>query len=309
MDLHRPSGNTARGLGLATTTMLLWGVLPLVLQAALRLVDPYTLTWFRFLVASAALAALLARAGALPALGRLGRGEWVLLAIATGGLAGNYIAYLLGLDRTTAANAQVLIQAAPLLLALGGIVVFRERFTRLQWIGFAVLVSGLAVFFRDQLLALGSDGGRYLRGVFLIGIAAVSWAGYGLAQKQLLRSLTSQGVMLCIYAGCTVIFWPTATPSALAGLSAAGLGILLFCAVNTLVAYTAFADALAHWEASRVSAVLALTPLATIASAEIAARLLPAHVQSEHLSAASLGGACLVVAGSLVTALGGRGVR
>jgi len=313
MELHRASGRSGLGFAFAATTMALWGVLPLVLEAALRLVDPITLTWFRFLAAALLLGAWLAARGGLPDLRALGAGSWRLLAIATAGLAANYIGYLLGLHRTTPANAQVLIQSAPLLLALGGIAVFGERFTRAQWLGLAAIVAGLAGFFASQLMtqratlgALGREGERYLSGVSWIGVAAVTWAVYGLAQKQLLRALSSQGVMLCIYAGCALCFWPWAEPAALAGVSAAGAAVLAFCALNTLVAYGAFAAALEHWEASRVSAVLALTPLATLAASLAAARLLPGHAAPETLSPASWAGAAAVVAGSLLTSLGGR---
>jgi len=306
MELHRASGRTGLGLGLAATTMGLWGVLPLALEAALRSVDALTLTWFRFLAATLLLGAWLAARGGLPRLGALGAGGWRLLAIATVGLAANYIGYLLGLQRTTPANAQVLIQAAPLLLALGGLAVFGERFTRLQWLGLLAIVAGLAGFFASQLGALGRELGRYLSGVSWLGFAAVTWAVYGLAQKQLLRALSSQGVMLCIYAGCTLAFWPWAEPRALAAVSGGEAAVLAFCALNTLVAYGAFAAALEHQEASRVSAVLALTPLATLACSAAAARLLPGHAAPETLSPASWAGAAAVVAGSLLTSLGGR---
>src|SRR3546814_13378310 len=57
----------------------------------------------------------------------LRRRHWLLLLIAGLMLIGNYVFYLLGVQYTSPANAQLLIQLAPLLLALGGIVVFRER--------------------------------------------------------------------------------------------------------------------------------------------------------------------------------------
>jgi drug/metabolite transporter (DMT)-like permease len=286
--------------------MALWGVLPLVLEAALRILDPITLVWLRFLVAALLLGAWLAARGRLPRLAGLGAGGAGLLALATAGLAANYVGFLLGLDRTSPASAQVLIQAAPLLLALGGITVFGERFTPGQWLGLAAIVAGLAAFFASQLATLGRELEGYLSGVAWIAVAAATWAVYGLAQKQLLRSLSSQGVMLCIYAGCALCFWPWAQPAALAGVSAAGAGVLAFCALNTLVAYGAFAAALEHWEASRVSAVLALTPLATLATSAAAARLLPDSAAPETLSPASWAGAATVVAGSLLTSLAAR---
>jgi drug/metabolite transporter (DMT)-like permease len=304
MDLHRPSGRRGLGFALACTTMLLWGVLPLALRAALDVLDPVTLTAFRFGFAALLLAAVLAARGSLPRLRRLSRAGRALLAVATLGLAANYIGFLLGLDHTSPANAQVLIQLGPLLLALGGIAVFRERFAAPQWLGAALLAIGLGVFFRAQLATLGAQLASYGAGVAWIAFAAATWAAYGLAQKQLLNALPSQPAMLCIYAGCALLFAPGARIGALASLPPLAWAVLVFCAANTLVAYGAFAAALEHWEASRVSAVLALTPLATIAFAAFAAALFPERFRAEHLSLASWAGAGLVVAGSLLTALG-----
>jgi drug/metabolite transporter (DMT)-like permease len=255
-------------------------------------------------VSAAALGGILAARGRLPALRSLSRRGLGLLALATIGLAANYLGFVLGLQHTSPANAQVLIQLGPLLLALGGLAVFGERFARVQWVGFAVLVLGLGTFFEGQLAALGRELDRYLAGVAWIGFAAATWAVYGLAQKQLLVALPSQGLMLCIYVGCALCFAPGFDPAALSGLPPATWGVLAFCAANTVVAYGAFAAALEHWEASRVSAVLALTPLATLAFSVLATRIAPADFSTEHLSATSWLGAVAVVAGSLLTALG-----
>jgi drug/metabolite transporter (DMT)-like permease len=285
-------------------TMLLWGVLPVALKGLLHQMDSTSIIWYRFLIASILLGALLARRRELPSLRGIGRRGAALLVITTLGLAANYGAYMQGLDLTTAANAQLIIQLAPLLLALGGIVIFRESFSVLQWCGLGVLVIGLGVFFFDQLRAFAADADRYVLGSFWILVAAVTWAAYGLSQKQLLRTLSSQGIMLCIYAGCAVLFAPLARPSVVVSLDATGVFLLAFCAVNTVVAYGAFSEALAHWEASRVSSVLALTPLATVASVRVSERIWPDVVGSTPLSALALCGAFAVVTGSLMTALG-----
>jgi drug/metabolite transporter (DMT)-like permease len=305
MELHRPTGRRALGLGLACATMLLWGVLPLALELMLRAMDAITITWYRFLISSLILGGILAWNRRLPPLSHLGGRGWLLLAVATLFLATNYVAYLVGLDLTSAANAQVLIQLAPLLLALGGLVVFREHFTRLQWIGLAVLVAGLGLFFADQLRALAANADRYLLGTLIMVGAAATWAVYGLAQKQLLHWLPSQGIVLCLYLGCTLVLWPLAEPGTVVRLDGTHLALLLFCALNTVLAYGAFAEALSHWEASRVSAVLALTPLATLAFIELADLLWPGLLEPEHLSATSVVGALVVVAGSVAASFGG----
>ena len=306
MDLHRTSGRRGLGFGLAFLTMTLWGALPLALKGVLRQMDPATITWYRFAVSALLLVAFLAWRGQLPRLRSLRRSGWILLAVATVFLAANYYGYIVGLDFTTAADAQVLLQLAPLLLALGGIVVFGEHFTPLQWIGFAVLVAGLALFFFAQLSALIGGPDRYLRGAGIMAFAGVTWAVYGLAQKQLLRSLPSQVIMLCIYAGCVALFLPLAAPRAITVLDSTTLLLLAFCAINTALAYGAFAESLQHWEASRVSAVLALTPLATLAFTELAHAWWPGLHVGGPLPLTSALGALVVVAGSLVTALGGR---
>lgn len=300
--LHRPTGNAALGASFAATTMGLWAVLPFALAGALERLDPVTLTWARFALASAALWAWLAVRRELPELRKLEAGGWRLLALAVLGLAANYIAYLVGLQRTTPATAQVLIQLAQVLLSLGGIAVFGERFTRVQWAGFGVLVAGLVLFSWAQLAQLAADVGRYASGVLLIVLASFTWAGYGLAQKQLLVRLGAQPLMLLIYAGCALCFTPLAAPMRLATLDAPGWTLVAFCGANTLLGYGALAAALARWEASRVSALLAAGPLVTLAIASLATGAVP----RERLDATSWIGAACVVAGSIATSAGGR---
>lgn len=306
MQLHRSSGRAWLGFSLASVTMLTWGLLPLPLKALLHAMDPATIVWYRFTIASLIVGGVLAARGRLPRLRTLGPRGWVLLALAVVGLGLNYVTYMQGLDRTTPATAQVVIQLAPPLLALGGLVIFRERFTRTQWAGFVGILFGLGLFFRSQIGAFLDDIDRYYAGTAWVATAALVWAVYGLAQKQLLVRLTSQGVMVCVYLGCAVAFLPFASPGVVTELSPIQVGLLLFCGANTAIAYGCFSEALAHWEASRVSAVLALTPLATIAFSSIASRFWSDVLGPDPVTAWALVGASLVVAGSMTTALGGR---
>jgi drug/metabolite transporter (DMT)-like permease len=286
--------------------MVLWALLPLALKITLDVMDAYTITWYRFSFSALVLAGVLASQRRLPALGRLRALSWGLLLIATIFLAANYIFYLFGLHYTTPANAQVLIQLAPLLLAVGGIAIFKERFTGVQWLGFGVLLGGLCVFFRDQLLSLASDIDDYFFGSTLMVLAAITWAIYGLAQKQLLRWLPAQSIMVCIYAGCAALFGGASSPRQILAMDTVQLAMLIFCALNTLVAYGTFSEALVHWEASRVGAVLALTPLVTIGTAAAIEARWPRLIETAPLSRVGLLGAGLVFAGSLLTALGQR---
>ena len=302
--LHQSSGRWRLGLGLSLLTVLLWGVLPIALKVTLQALDVYTVTWFRFVTAFGLLAIYLAGRRKLPTLQQLGSASLGLLAIATIFLGLNYLFFLQGLALTSANNAEVLIQLAPVLFGLGAIAIFKERYNLRQWAGMAVLILGLVLFFNEQLRTLITATSKYLLGSSILALAAITWAIYALAQKQLLQRLSSTSIMLIIYGGCALMFSPFAAPQKILTLSPLHLGMLLFCGLNTLVAYGAFAEALEHWEASRVSAVLALAPLGTLVAVEVVSSLMPNLIAPEPLTLLGVVGAILVVGGCIVIALG-----
>ena len=306
MPLHQSSGRWRLGLALSLLTVLLWGVLPIALKIMLQVLDVYTLTWFRFAIAFGLLAIYLALRRKLPSLQQLRSTSLGLLAIATIFLAVNYLLFLQGLALTSANNAEVLIQLAPVLFGLGAIAIFKERYTLRQWAGMAVLVLGFVLFFNEQLRTLITGASNYLIGSSLIIIAAAAWAVYALAQKQLLQQLSSANVMLIIFGGCALMFSPVAAPQKIFTMSPLHLATLLFCGLNTLVAYGAFAEALENWEASRVSAVISLAPLCTLVAVEVVSSVMPNLIAPEPLTILGIVGAILVVAGCMAIALGKR---
>ena len=306
MSRHTTTGRWRLGLALALTTMLAWATLPVALKLSLQYLDPWTLTWFRFLSAAAVMLVWLGGGRALGSFRHRGRGLWVLLLVAALGLIGNYVFYLLGLALTGPAVAQIIIQLAPLLMGLGGLVVFGERYTVRQWLGFTTLVCGLGLFFHHQLNQFAERSALLWQGALFLTLAALTWASYALAQKQLLRDFSSARIMLFIYGFAGITLVPMSHPGLLLELNGLQWLLILYCAVNTLVAYGAFAEALNHWEASRVSAVLALTPLGTFVVAELVSWGWPQLLPPEPLDWLSWAGAVIVVAGSMTTSLAGR---
>jgi drug/metabolite transporter (DMT)-like permease len=304
MPLHQSSGNWRLGLALSLITVFLWGILPLALAVALQALDVYTVTWFRFLGSFVLLAVYLAVRGQLPTPDKLRLTPLNLLAIAILGLAINYLLFVQGLAQTSPSSAEVLIQLAPVLMGLGALVIFKERYTLRQWVGLGILTLGFALFFHAQLKALITAPTTYLVGSGLLVVASFSWAAYSLAQKQLLQRLPSSNIMLLIYGSCAILFSPFATPLQILSLSPIQLGMLIFCALNTLIAYGAFAEALAHWEASKVSAVLALAPIVTLISMWAVSSFMPTLIAPERITVLGVVGAVLVVTGSMAIALG-----
>ncbi|MGY4533921.1 drug/metabolite transporter (DMT)-like permease [Pseudomonas sp. TE3786] len=302
--MHISSGRWVYGLVLALLTAVLWGVLPIQLKEVLKVMDPITVTWYRLIVSGSLLLIYLALSRRLPDFRLLGGNGQVLLGVAVLGLIGNYVLYLLGLKVLSPGTTQLVIQVAPILFLLGSVWLFHERFSLGQAIGLAVLIFGFGLFFNQRLHELLTSLGTYTVGVLTVLLAAFVWTFYGLAQKQLLTRWNSMQVMMVIYLACAALLSPWAQPAQVLQLSALQFWLLLACCLNTLVAYGAFAEALAHWEGSRVSATLAITPLVTFASVALAAQLWPEYVHPEQINWLAYVGAVLVVLGSAVTAIG-----
>jgi drug/metabolite transporter (DMT)-like permease len=300
------STNWRLGIALSLTTAALWGLLPIALKVVLESMDALTIVWWRFAVAMAGLGAFLAWRGALPRVRGAGRAAVALICAATLALVGNFVLYLVALDHATPSVTQVVIQLAPLLLLVGGVVVFHERLAAVQWAGFAILAAGLVLFFNNRLPELLRPAEGLGLGVGLTAAAAISWALYGLAQKQLHGHFTAQQVLFMIYCGATILLLPAAKPAQLAGLDALQLGMFAFCCANTLAAYGAFVEALYFWDVSRVSAVVATAPLFTIGAMWLVERLGLDLVDAEGLNALSITGALMVVGGSIACALAAR---
>lgn len=301
------SRNPRLGFSLALTTATLWGMLAVALTLLMRRLDPYTVTWVRMAGAGLVLGTFQARRRQLPPLRALDGRGWAVFAVALLGLLGNYVLFIVALDYVPPTTAQLVIQLAPISFLLGGLVVFAERFTRTQWLGLGLLILGLLLFFNQRLPALVALSGSEGRGVGILVIAALSWASYALAQKRLLSDLASENVLLMIYVTSGLLLLPLTDFSSLRDLDRFGWGLLAFGIFNTLAAYGAFAEALDHWEASRVSAVISLTPLLTVATVHLAMTFWPQSDLGEPLGVLAWLGALVVVAGSILAALGKEG--
>ncbi|NWB46120.1 DMT family transporter [Pseudomonas gingeri] len=302
--MHISSGRWGYGLFLALLTAVLWGILPIKLKQVLQVMDPVTVTWCRLIVSGGFLFVYLAATRRLPSLHVLGpRGGWLVL-MAVLGLVGNYVFYLMGLNRLSPGTAQLVVQMGPIFLLIASLFVFKERFSLGQGIGLLVLLFGFGLFFNQRLGELLTSLGTYTAGVLMVLLASTVWTFYALSQKQLLTVWNSLQVMMVIYLFCALLLTPWVHPAEVLQLSPLQGWLLLACCLNTLVAYGAFAEALAHWEASRVSATLAITPLVTFVAVALAAWLWPGFVQPEDINGLGYGGALLVVLGSALVALG-----
>jgi drug/metabolite transporter (DMT)-like permease len=295
------TGRWKLGLVLALGTATMWGTLPVALHQVAPTIGPGTSTFFRFFISALLLTPYLIARGQINNQRKLKSPKLALYILLAGLLlTGNYGFYILGLERTSAEATQVMIQLAPMLLLLAGLWIFKESFNRSQWLGFFGFALGLILFFERQISQLLMDFGDYGLGLLFIIMSATFWTGYAILQKFLLNDFKSSETMLIFYWIGSLVFLPLSDFSSMGQLSSLQWAALLFCGLNTLIAYGCFAEAMAHLEASRVSAVIALAPLFTIAIAQ----LIPlGDMPIEPLTWLSILGALLVVSGSITTAI------
>jgi drug/metabolite transporter (DMT)-like permease len=278
----------------------MWGVLPIALKGIMQTLDPVTTTFFRFAIAAFIITPYLFARNKLVNKHKFNSPKLFLQLLCAGILlTANYALYIFGLERTTAEAAQVMMQLAPILLLLSGVWIFKERFSPAQWIGFATFLSGLLMFFSPRFDDIFTHLNDYGIGLLMLASAAITWVGYAVIQKLLIKEFNAQETMLVFYWIGALAFLPFSNFTLLVDLTLLQWTLVIFCGLNTLVAYGCFSEALMHIEASRVSAVIAMTPLITV----FFVQSVPfAGVVAEPIGLVTIIGAACVVSGSLVTA-------
>lgn len=295
------------GIILALTTAMFWGALPIAMKQVLEVMAPPDVVFYRFLIASAGLGIILTAKRKLPPLRIFRHPRWlVLLAIATGGLFGNFILFSSSLQYLSPTASQVIGQLSPVGMMAASVVILKEKMRGTQLVGAAMLLSGLVMFFNASLVEIFTRLTDYTWGVIFGVSAAMVWVCYGVAQKILLRRLASQQILFLLYVLCTIALLPLARPLLILHLSGWQLACLIFCGFNTLVGYGALAEAMARWQAAQVSALITLTPLFTLLFSDLLALAWPDFFAVPVLNMLGYIGAFVVVAGAMYSAIGHR---
>jgi drug/metabolite transporter (DMT)-like permease len=300
--MSSPVSNWKIGLPLTVLCTMLWALTPLLLKGLLDQLDPLTLAWCRQIGCSVLMGGyfLWRRDIGWQAL----RTPQVigLVTVCTLGLTVNSVLFNIGLQYATPSATQVLGQLGPVMVLIGAVVIFKESFTRQQWFGATLVIVGLGVFFHDRIVDL-LQMSSYGFGMLILLIAPLFWSAYALAQKRLSGALGSQQVMLLSYLVGSGVLLPWSSVPALAALNTSGWWLLGGVIIVYLLSYISLGVAMANWEASRVSALMPLTPLFTLWFGHLLTVFLPDYLAAEQHDALSWFGAAVVVTGSLLAAL------
>jgi len=292
--------NHAKGILYAAITALFWGFLAIALKVVDNDLEPETIVWFRFLIAFLMLAGWQTMKN--PAAFNLMKKPPVLLIIASLALSWNYISFMMGIHYTTPSNAQLFIQFGPILLAVSGIVFFRERINKLQIIGFAIAFSGMAFFYRDQLVAFFDIRGEYNLGVVYTLTSATAWATYAALQKKLVGKYSTESLNLFTFGLPVLLYLPWVNFGSLLHIGWVTWLLLLFVGLNTLFSYTFLSLALKNTEANKVSIIIILNPVITFITMGLLTRFNVSWIAHERFSAITILGALLVITGAILVA-------
>lgn len=203
-----------RGFLYALLASMTWGTLPIAVQPLLATIDAQTLVWYRFWVAGLGLALFFVLTKRLPSARAFSPRVFKLIFLGVCGLAANFFLFSEALNYISPTTNQVLWQLAPFTMILCGVVIFKEKFGQHQKMGLILLLIGLAAFFNERMGEI-LQFGDYAVGILISASAAIIWVCYGIAQKLLSATFSSQQILMIIYLGCGVAISPFVSPSQL----------------------------------------------------------------------------------------------
>jgi len=289
------------GILYASTTALFWGFLAIFMKVTLNTVEPVVVVWFRFVIAFVLLFTyFLARDRQKLSIIKK---PPILIVVAAVFLTVNYLGFANGINLTSPGNAQIFIQLGPISLAIVGIVIFKERLSIRQKLGFVVAGAGLTFFYRDQLTNLLGSEDVYISGVLWLILAALTWTGYASLQKKLVQKYHAQQLNLIIFGLPVLILLPFLDFSALAGLSPGLWMLLIFLGINTIVAYGCLAEAFRYTEANKISVIITLNPIITLVMMSVLSKIEVDWIAPEVLTIYGLIGAMFVIFGVIMVVI------
>ena len=155
-----------KGALYAIFTASLWGFMAIVLKVITSELSPVTVVWFRFAIAFVVLGiwTLIFRKADF----RIFQRPPFLLIVTAIFLAMNYLGFIAGIKYVSPSSSQVFIQIAPVSFALSGIIIFREHVNWKHIVGFILVLSGIGLFYSEQLRELAAGGEHFTRGMLLV---------------------------------------------------------------------------------------------------------------------------------------------
>lgn len=288
-----------KGIFFASITSFLWGFLAIALKVSLADLSPVDITWIRFIIAFIFLTSFYIIFD--PSQLRIIKNPPLLLLGAAICLGLNYLGFITGIKYTSPSVAQIFIQIGPVLLALSGFIVYKEKVSFLQLSGLIIVVFGLILFYNEQLSGITIDKKVFNTGIIWVIFGAVAWSGYAVIQKKLVQSYHPMQLNIIIFGLPALFYSPFVSYNELLKISPEYWLLLIFLGFNTLAAYGSLAMALKYIQANKVSVIITQNPVITFITMAILGGLQVPWIAPEHFTFLTIIGAILVICGAVLT--------
>ena len=284
------------GILLLLVSVLMWGPGPVITKLALKEVPQWSLAFLRAVISTAIVFILFYKKGYF----KVEKKDLPLLYTAGAlGSVFNLAFFFLGIQRTSAINAQTIFTVSPILTAVLAAILLKEKIKPVQFAGIIIGLAGAMVVALRDVFETGRFDNGSLLGNFLILMAAVSWVGYILISKKLSRRYSPITITSFSFLASLFAFTPLAIIENTQNLSWIGslgfngiFGILYQGVFSSVVAFLAYQAGLKLTNAFTAGVILYLNPIVTT--------LIAVPVLKEKITAPFLVGAMLIIIGSLI---------
>ena len=290
-----------KGIYFASFTALLWGFLAIALKVSLNDLPPLSVTWFRFTIAFIVLFFYYIIFDQTKTKILLKPPLFAIIAAICLGC--NYVGFISGINLTTPSIGQIFIQTGPVLLAISGFMIFKEKVNVRQIIGLLVVVTGLVIFYNEQIVNLAGGLKDYKLGVLLVLFGALSWSLYAIFQKVSVKKHDPMQLNLVLFGLPALLLTPFVEFGKIPALSLGDWLLLIFLGLNTLGAYGSLSYALKYLEANKISVIITLNPLITFAVMALLNKKQVTWIEPEKYSIITLTGALIVLTGVILTVI------
>ncbi len=282
---------------LMLSVVIIWGINFSVLKVVMQSMTPLAFNGLRFSLATAVMVMIL-----------LWRHESFrvvkrdILPIILLGIVGHtlyQVFFIIGMARTTPANASLVMATAPIFVVIYGAILGIERANRLLWVGIVLSFLGL-------ILLIGGGGGvsldlQTILGDLLVLVAAMLWAAYTTGSKPLLARYTPLKLTTLSMAAGAVPLVIICIPQMRAqDWSAVGpgawMGVFYSAVFSVVLAYLAWYTSVQRVGSARTAVYSNLTPVVAILVAWVAL--------GETLAPVQIAGALVVLTGVMITRRG-----
>ena len=280
-------------------TVVVWGIGPVFLRTLSVDLGPADHLAIRYSIVAVLYLILLAFFGRVA----IARADWPrLLIISTVGMVGYNLGSAFGFERVTAGIGSLIIGSQPLLIALFGTLIARERLSSGAVIGLIIGFIGVVLLVWKDL-GVAADGRNLLIGSGLIFLCGVAWAIYVVMSKPLVvkygpLSITAWSIVL----GSAVMVPLLGRPSTLVTLAdmspRSWLEMAYIGIISTIIASISWNFGASRMSAAACGAFLYMVPIIGVASGAL--------FLGEQVTMGMLTGGVLILAGVAIAQFGDR---